>query len=174
MRINRALTAADSFHMCCPPQAARCWWNKTPWNTTVNTNAAHLQHSSPTICAIHLILTDNIDTYQHPGLRLNKVLLSVQPRWIWMATLIWTPGRFPRALHAGDGHSTNSAPTLLSLFTSALCLPGNHWPTVHRLPAPAVAASRETPPPRGRSRLLTELRREAKRRHSSGQFGSND
>lgn len=146
MRINRALTAADSFHMCCPPQAAHCWWNKTPWNTTVNTNTAHLPHSSPTICAIHLILTDNIDTYQHPGLHLNKVLLSVQPRWIWMATLILTSDRFPRALRAGDGHSTNSAPTLLSLFTSALCLPGNHWPTVHRLPALAVAASRERPP----------------------------
>lgn len=86
-------------------------------------------------------------TTQSSSRAANKVLFPLQgatdmnrdsyinSRLLFQSPPCWELGR---TLH-------DSARTLLLLFTLGLCLRGNHWPTLHRLPAPAVAASQENP-----------------------------
>lgn len=122
----------------------------------VHTNTIHLPalrnqqlqfiqyNSSPSLLP-QIIL--KCTTTQSPSKAVNKVLFSLRgaidmnrDSYINSRLLFQSPPRW------GLGQTLHdSARTLLLLFTLGLCLPGNHWPTVHQLPAPAVTASQENP-----------------------------
>lgn len=72
--------------------------------------------------SLHTAIDTNKDSYIR-----SRLLSQSPPRWGLRQTL------------------HDSAQTLLPLFTLGQCLPGNQWPTLHNLPAPAAPAARKTP-----------------------------